>query len=442
METSIVNGFLKIYSDIKGNIELSDKEIDYLNELLTGFIYKNVGYRFNSNYDPHLLAHYYFNIYRNIKSHDSLLFDVEDYINRFYEMCNNHPLVMNLITTIKWIYSADYDGKLSSAISNKLTSIVVDSIGNKIILRNVSNNNALPEIRINDVDSLEETLENYLNAVSSTDTLYNIFNRPDFEMYTNEEKIKMIFEGTILNATQYELLNLNMLFKKYTSFVTDPVLENKLELKKVGNVFEDELYFKVKKSDFEFETPYCISFMLKDHYYEFPLIRLGVSKKDNYKATIYATQTSHLTPDNKELSKDIKKSVPKTSSFRYYKPNHLISLIMGLGYLHGLGIEEVEVQMIMPLRYYKTIKDKNMSNEEQQDYLQRMINKNINTYYKLISLATGLSAEEQHAILKIIKNEEVNFNNDYLNNLYNLAYDFGQSERIDDMLPIEKRREI
>ena len=48
-----------------------------------------------------------------------------------------------------------------------------------------------------------------------------------------------------------------------------------------------------------------------------------------------------------------------------------------------------------------------MSNDEKDDYLQRMLDKNINTYYKLLSLCKGFNVTTEKSLL--IFNKKYNF---------------------------------
>lgn len=421
--------FINLYNVSFGKIDLDQEQKNRLNDLLTSFIYQNVGYQINEEYDKFFIMFYFMTFFHHIDSTHTVVSDIEKYINEFNDKLITHPNVKLFIEVIEWIYSEKYNGKLGDMPAGINSNIIIDIMNNKVNITSLEENSLLPNIVINNIDVFEEVLSEYIKTIENSETLYNIFNNVDFDEYHINDKKKMLIEGTILNATPKDLYNLEEFFLKYINYVNDEVLKRLLDLKKVGNTFDDELYFKVKKSDFEYETPYSLSFMLKDSMYEFPNVRVGVDSSNGInKATIITTQTSQLTGEKDNISKMIKENSPKVSKYRYYKPNHFMSLLMSFGLFQGIGINQISVQTFMPLRYHKTIRDKNMNKDEADAYLSRMIKKNKNTYYRILDLAKNIKMEENNNELLFTFEDKkiITWNNEYLNNIYKLLYEHGE----------------
>ena len=416
-----------------------------LEEVLKEFIYGVIGFRFSHKYDYGEIRAYFDNICQNTHFYDyhSLIKAINEYKNRYIHIMDSHPYVMLLTDAIKRIYSPEYDGKLGFNISSQYEYVVGHNatINHKGSMMQIRKNHdsgevRMPNVFISDIDKLEDSLEEYVEAIKSSNSFYNLFNNKNFNFFTYNEKVKMLFEATILNASTLELSNLTEFFNKYRDFIIDETLPNMTKLQKMGDTLNDEMYFCVKRSDIEYETPYYFSFMLKNSYYELPNVRLGITSNGDKKiAHIIATQTSQFTPENEDISKMIKKGIPHTSKFRFSNPDYLVSILIAFGILKGMGIENVVVEDYMPLRSHKTIRDKSMGEEESNRYMERIYDKEIYTYLKLSELCNGIdikSFPDDGNNMNIALNDNITCANEFLQNLYNMAYNFGKNYKVQD----------
>lgn len=339
------------------------------------------------------------------------------------------------------MYSKSYKGKIlfdkkedlnysSIAISNKGDSFVIGRITRK-------GDNPLPSVYINNIDDFEISLKKYIEALFMSDSFYNLFANKNFDNISFEDKVKTIFECTIFNATGTDLNNIENFFRVYTDFITDKTFENIRRPSYIAELFDDELYVMSKRSEIEYETPYYLAFMLKNKRVELPNVRLGIETKNKEKvAHIIATQSAQTVLDRDKLNKiqaEIKNNLPTDPYFRFYNPTHLISLLMTFGMLNGMGIKNIDVKDFLPFRYNKTILDKQMSLEEADNYQTRLTNKNLITYMRLVELIDGIniaSYPEMDMGLKIRLNDEIKCKNSFLQNIYDVAYEFGKNNKI------------
>lgn len=414
-----------------------NKEV--LDNALRDFIYAVLGFRFNGAYNLGEVRIYLDNICRNIplNTNVGLIEAINDYKNEYVEFLNEHPYVRMLSEVMKKIFSREYDGKLGtepSAVvySDNAEAVIKHNRSAKslIIAKTIRQNTTpLPSVVISNFDYLENILEDFVRTVEESDTQYNLFVKPGYQCYSKEEQIKMLFEGVILNATAYDLSNVDRFFQRYTKFITDPYLSNVQGVNYVGDAFGDQLFFKVGKSDFEYETPYYLSFMLANTRLELPNVRIGIDEEEQ-KAYIVAVQTSQRTGNNPNVDELIKSQIPRTKHYNFYNPTHMTSLVLAFGLLNGMGIQNIDVIDYMPIRYYKTILDKNMSEQEAEAYMRRVTDKNIYTYFKLSCLAKGVeiaSAPGEGHGMTIHLDDEIICHNEFFQNLYNMAYNYGQT---------------
>ena len=120
--------------------------------------------------------------------------------------------------------------------------------------------------------------------------------------------------------------------------------------------------------------------------------------------------------------------IPKDSHFRFYNPTHFISLIIALGILKGLGINEVQVKDYLPFRYKKIINDKQLNEEEANKYQTRLTTKNIATYMNIIFNMEGIdlkSYPDTDSELCLTISDNVKGKTEFLTYLYNLGYQLG-----------------
>jgi hypothetical protein len=437
--------FTKIFiSSLRNNfpnkkIRVDKRIIDKLESALQDFIYNVMGFRFGNNYDLGEVRAYFDNICRHISFNDneSLIDAVKKYQEEYVTLIDNHPYTRLFINVLKRIYSKEYNGKLSaSSFEYNITNAGrVLHFDDYIIVCRQSRYGevTLPNIKISSYDRFEEILREYIDSIKESNTFYNTFNNPAFDVYSEDEKIMMIFEGTIYNASSYEFTNMAGFFTKYAEFISDDSFKDMNHVEKIGEAIDDEVYTMVKKSSVEYETPYYFSFILKNHHLELPNTRIGIRYDGDKKvACIMATQSSQITPQNREVSEYIKDNIPRTSKYRQYNPDHLVSLILTFGVLNGMGIKDIEVVDYMPLRCYKTVKDRHMNEDEASYYMMRIVNKNIFTYYKLITICNGIDVREIPDGLRQLSihlDDTITCESEFITSLYNMAYEYGLKHR-------------
>ena len=427
--------FTRILKEIT-NEELKIKDYELLEDALRQYIITVLGFKMdyidcmkeveiafenliNNSYKYKLDLITYINTYR------------ENYIN----LMETHPYVDLFIKTVNNLYSKTFNiKKIDNEIKSKEISIAVKQFDKKleIIRTHRIDEDYMPSIIINNVDEFEEILNTYINTIKYSDTFYNIFNNPQFSDKSEEEKIFMILESTMLNVSNFDVLNISEFFKKYIDYVNNVGLDSIDGLQYIGELFNDELYVKVKRAELLYETPYYLSFMLRNKRIELPNIRLGIFEENNkYIANILAVQDSRMKMDEEnleEVKKHIKTNMTPDNHFRFYNPNHAVSLILTFGLLKGMGIDNVSVKDYMPFRYKKVILDKQLSEEEGYKYQTRLTNKNIETIMRIITGFNGIEIEnypsiESEIYLKL--GEDIKGKNEFVDNLFNLGYDLG-----------------
>jgi len=416
-----------------------NKDYTDLEDALSDFVMGVLGFRFGGTYNLGEVRIYFDNICRNLplNSNLDLITLIEKYKEEYLEVLETHPYVKLLLDVVKKIFSRTYDGKLGTEAGplyytdNAEAIIKHNSQAKKIAISKVirPNSDPLPTVILNNFDYVEAVLQEFVQTVRESNTQYNLFVKEGYQYYTEEEQIKLLFEGVILNATAYDLSNIDGFFKRYTEFIKDPNFGSMRGVNYVGEAFNDQLFFKVGRSDFEYETPYYLSFMLANTRLELPNVRIGYDEFTR-KAYIVAVQTSQMTGSNPKIDQEIKANIPRTKNYNFYNPTHMTSLILAFGLLNGMGIQDIDVVDYMPIRYYKTIKDKNMNEQEASAYLTRVTDKNINTYYKLECLTKGVRIASEPGVghnMSIKIEDEVICHNEFFQHLYDLGYNYGKS---------------
>jgi len=442
--------FLDIYTDIfledkKQKSNVTVKNLHNLEEDLKNYIMNILGKEINyypQNYF-NVIIKYIENIIRNSNSFyiEEIIKGIDSYTKEFKKILDGHPYTKLYINAMNSFYSKKKEERFEfqKNISYKKliegTEIVVSHLDNSFTLHRFPkcSEEVSPSISINDIDSFEETLAKYVEKISESDSFYNILSREYFDGMTYEEKVEILFSCTMLNATVYDLLDIEKYFKKYISFITDNSFDNIRQPIYIGNLLEDQLYVMAKRSEVEYETPYYLAFMLKKNHIELPNIRLGIENKENKKvAHIIATQSSQITVDRNilnDIREKIKENIPNDSNFRFYNPSHLISLIITFGLLKGMGINEVEVTDYLPFRKRKSVIEKQMSESEADNFQRRLTDKNIITYMKLSTITNGIEIDnypEMDMKMKLKIGENVVCVNSWLQQLYDQGYEIGK----------------
>lgn len=443
----------KLFLDVYNNLRVFDnkkvkillEDYNLLEQTLEEYLVDILGYKIKYNYENNYpeIRKYFENIIYNSrnKKYENIIECIESYKKEFIEKIQSHKYVNLFIDTVRKMYSKSYNGRILSTEKYDLeyTSVAISNKGNSFIIgRNPrKGENQLPYIYINDIDDFEQILKQYIESIVLSDSFYNLFENQNFDTISFEDKVKAIFECTIFNATNNDLNYVENFFKKYTSFIEDKTFQNIRYPKHISKLFNDDLYVMSKRSELEYETPYYLAFMLCNKKVELPNVRLGIEDKGDKKiAHIIAIQTAQrlLGADNlNKIQLEIKENLPKDSYFRFYNPTHLVSILMTFGLLNGIGIKDIEVKDFMPFRYNKTILDKQMNEEEAHNYQMRLTNKNLITYMRLNELVEGvniISYPEMDMGLSIKLDDEVKCKNEFLQNIYNLGYEFGKGLNI------------
>lgn len=458
----------KIFVDVYNNLstvnnpknipKLLIEDYDILEHALQDYLVSIVGISIKNNYEEHYreIRKYFENIFNNVKFdvNSDVIQAIEKYGKEYNVKIDSHPYTKIFLEAMQRLYSRGYDGcvrffddyeispggglldKADTMVSNKGQSFIIGRITRKDEMD-------LPSIYIRDIDSFELSLNNYVSAVSKSDSYYNIFETDRMKEIPIKNKIRALFECTIFNATSKDLNFAERFFSKYTDFITDKTLESYRKLNYIGNMLDDDLYIMFKRSELEYETPFCLCFMLKNHVVELPNVRLGIENYNGKKiAHILATQTtqsSHINHENMGIvEKYIKSIIPTDSAFRFFNPSHLVSILMSFGILKGMGITEVEVADYLPFRHKKTVLDKQMNEEEATNFQRRLTDKNMITYMRLVSVTEGIKImtyPEMEMGLKLDISGDIICNSKELQELYDMCYSFSKSikeQELDD----------
>ena len=455
MEKNVLNElFIKNYASYIGisNLKWYEDIIndDNLEQLLRNYIERTIVYKTDYMDNMKELEIAFENIILNSNNYtNNLIGDlssvIEKYTNDYIKLLNDHPLTKIFIESVNKLNSTNFNIKDVTEDIKKIREINI-AVRHKdkkleLIRVNRSNDDVYPSIYINNIDTFEKQLNALINSIKVSDSFYNIFNRDAFNALTDDDKIKMIFDGILLNLTNIDSLNAEQFIKNYIDYINDNTFDNIKRPIYITNIFDDELYIMSKKSELWYETPFYISLMLRNKMIELPNVRLGISNNGDKKvANILATQSSQNINDFElysELQEYIKKNLPNDSYFRFINPTHLVSLVITFGILKGLGIEDIIVKDYMPYRYKKVINDKQYNEEEGYDYQTRLTTKNLATYMRIISNMKGINLENYPDFgseLKLKIEDNVEGKNEFINNLYQIGYNFGKELTIKNRL--------
>ncbi|MDE5630771.1 MAG: hypothetical protein K2I70_04140, partial [Bacilli bacterium] len=196
-------------------------------------------------------------------------------------------------------------------------------------------------------------------------------------------------------------------------------------------------YIILRKASIAYETPYYFRFMMYNKVVEFANMRYGIyNEGDHSVAYIQAIQSSQQITENEEyyeISNTIKRDLPKSRYFREFNPMHMASLVLFLGLINGLGIQEVHGSDYFSLRYQRLAIEKNKSEEEMNIYQHRLTNKFINTFMRLIEYTDDINIikypeDGDGFILKL--NNDIHFSSPILQELYDMAYNSTKKQSI------------
>lgn len=430
--------FLSVYKNLSNfnsnrNKYFYVENFELLETSLEHYIFQVMGFSVINQYNNYKLgrisdfeyfgeiAKYFENIINNgdFKSFDSLIKWVNHYADSFLNEIDKYP------------YSSAFIKASQKSLCTDWCKAVINHRGNSYSLTiiNERDKEPVPAIIIEDIEKFEKILEDYIETIKNTDTY---FNRPFFELLDSEENmaVQYVLEWTLKNATSTDLSNVEYFFKKFTDFLLDDTFDNyKIHPKKIGDLFGDELYLLQKKSTVAYETPFYLSFMLKNRRIELPNIRMGIEMVNGNKtAHVLATQSSQDMVSKErehEIADLAKKMLPKSKYFREYNPSHLVSITLALGFLNGYGVKNIVIPDYLPLRYQRFVLEGRKNDEELSNYQYRLTNKFFNTFFRLFEMVDGIeiqSMPEMGMPLKIVLDDNIIFNNEFLQNIYNIGY--------------------
>lgn len=427
-----ISTYRKLYSYKKNNsfyLKINDPELfeknllEYLISIYGVFIKYNLHL-----YYPEISKSFENIIVNGGKQWDNIEAFVLQYGENFYDNINKYPLSSNFIYTIGKIYSKDHNRVV---INNFSKSYCIGKIERK-------GEESIPNIIIKNIETFENILFEFVNAVKKSDTYFNAF----FSGMEEDDAISYLFEWVTRNASPSDMQDIEQYYMKYTSFIIDDTFDNLKNSVKIGSFFGDNLFVRLKKANVNYETPYYISFMLNSDAggVELPVIRLGIErKKDKKIAHILATQTSqehHCFEHYSELNECFKKMFDKSKYFRDFNPSHVVSLILCFGLLKGMGINKVEVVTYLPLRMQRLILEGQKSEEEIYDLQYRLTNKNVSNYLRLREHFNDINVDDYYldinSNLSILLGDNISSENLFFQTLYNLGYNAGVSHKIDE----------
>ena len=435
------NVYEKIYGEEARMVIENNIDIEKLEETLKNFLTKITVYKNNYIGNSKEIEIMFENIFANRDKYSmGLIAIIEEYGSDYVTMLNDHPYTQKFLIAANNIYSESFDikhdGKEDSAFK---INVAIKNIGKRIdIIRAVRiDEESFPSIVIRNIDTFEETLKEYIEAIKNGNSWYNIFDRDGFCQRGEDENIKMILEAALVNATNIDARDIEVFFKNYTSYVLNEDLGSLRNLQKVGRLFDDDLYIMLKRSELWYETPFYISLMLCNKHIELPNVRLGIDfeKKCANIIAVQSSQVQNETQEFIELKETIKRVLPKDSYYRFINPSHVISLVITMGYLKAIGINEVLLKDYMPFRYKKVVYDKHLDEDEAEKLQTRLTTKNIATFLRISSNIDGINVMSypgNSSELKLSIADEIHGKNQFIEDLFKLGYDLGQKNKCEN----------
>ena len=288
---------------------------------------------------------------------------------------------------------------------------------------NVVKNNSLliPTLTIDDVDKFNESLINYYNKAK--------------EFYKNMIDKEDHFDKTILtllwnNLTEDDFKNPVNYINRYIDFMDNPIIDSN-EYVSIGHsdILDSDIEVCLKKEPINEETPYGLYIRSeKDNlYYEFPVVRMGISNDEAY---IYAVQQKkNKALENEEnynyeknihrklfrvndgfLKEDNSDNINNPENITGISPSALVALTIALSLLEDKGINKIEVPTFLPVRYNAKEISYMIKKEllEKKGYDVESINNIIHEYE---SVHEGIQRNLSDKFLRYFRRLEYNFDN-------------------------------
>lgn len=349
------------------------------------------------------------------------------YTKEYKEKIANHPYVDIFITAASATLSnTGYD----VAVQNKDDSIIITKLIEK-------NEDDMPSIHIDDIDNLEFILEDYIKSIKSSQNSDTLFASTFSKFVDEKDAIYEILFWTLRNATTADLSCVENYYKRLNSFINDTTFdEYRYSAQKLGQLLGDEIYLLLRKSPPAYETPFYLSFMMKNFHIELPNIRFGIDERDGKKiAHILAIQSAQGISGGKkekDMINIVKQLLPNSKYFREFNPSHLFSLTLAIGFFNGFGIKEIYFPAYLPLRYQRFVLEGRMNEDELHNFQHRLTNKFTNTFFRLMESCPGIhvtSYPENGNTTCLALTDNLEFNNEFLQKVYNTGYTAAKNQQ-------------
>lgn len=435
------NVFSKIFLDLVSTargVKTCIPSDEYLENTLKDFIMMRLGYPVIREYENYVdgRTDTYYHFREVSRCFDMLLcnLDCKEFFNLGEAVSRYNDEYYKKLEDNK--YAAIFLNNAYKLFSKDPNRVLIYNRGNSFRIDFMSkDDDDMPSLYIDDIEIFDKILESYVNTVKSSDSL---FKNTLFAFGNPEEGISELFRWTLLNINVAETNNLEYYFSMYESFFRDSTFDKYKDTHvKIGEIFGDDLYLRVRKASLAYETPFYMNYMLADNRVNLPDVRIGIENDGNSRvAHILALQSSQAVVLNQEnfdkINKEIKTCSPKSKNFRFHNPSHLFSLILTTGLLNGAGVKYMSFSEYLPFRYQRFVIEGNKDDSELHEFQRRMTNVFISTALRMLEFTddidiSSLSENGQPLILHI--NDEVKFNDPFFDYIYNIGYNEGMSLR-------------
>ena len=285
---------------------------------------------------------------------------------------------------------------------------------------------------INNIDSFEDSLEEYLKAVKNADIKCTRMDK--------RHSGKYFLFNVWKNATIRDFLEPEDFIRRYTDFILDDTFSKYDKETSLGQFEGNSVLVQRKQDDYGFETPYIMHIALKkdNSIYNLPWIRYGIAKNEQGEriAYIYAVQRVERSSDC-EYSNKIKKELNRVNGgvkkYRNITPNALVALSIFIGMLSEEGIKEIRVPDFLIGRYGRF---SGVTSQEECDRIQSNItNKFMRNFLRLSEEFDGFNIDTAigngiDSFLYISLEQELSTNNPVLSVMYDLGRCSTKTDRL------------
>lgn len=423
--------FLDVYNELNPKKKLKIRNYEKLENALKEYLTSILGYKIKKNYSLHSkeIKIYLENIFNFNKFNKfNLVNSVILYQEEYQKILSSIPLIEQFLIAMNLLYEEQYSNRdLLDRCKNNFLEDINFSIRHKENSFNlIATKSELPSIYINDIYSFEKILNEYINTIKNSDSNYNVFSKKYYDILPDNNKIRMIFQCTMCNATQENLLDIENYFNQYINFLNDKTFINFKTPKYLSSKFDDQIYIMLKNSDLEYETPYYLSLILNNNKVELPNIRLGIEEKEDKKiAHIYSSLIPQIVLNNNNLNNIIetaKEKIPQ--SFNSFNPLWIISIITTIGLLRGIGIKYI-IFKENGIYYYKKT-----PNILENNHNGNSINISIIKVKYLLSIINGIDViSNTETYLKIKINDKISCENEFLQFILESSIILGENNK-------------